>query len=57
MSLDFGEGDGASDGCAASLGEVFGVAEELHPVVEAEAWAEGLFGAGWLLGGAFFLDG
>jgi len=54
--LDFGEGDGAPDGCAASLGEVFGVAEELHPVVEAEAWAEGLFGAGWLVG-AFFLDG
>jgi hypothetical protein len=42
---------------APRLGEVFGVAEALHPVVEAEAWAEGLFGAGWLLGGAFFLDG
>ena len=44
MLLDFREGNGAADGFATTLGKVFGVTEEVHPVVEAEAWAKGSSG-------------
>ena len=43
MLCDFGEGDVVTDGGSAAAREVFGVSEEVHPVVEGEAWAEG----GW----------
>ena len=61
---DFGESDVVAEGGSAAAGEVFGVAEEVHPVVEGEAGAErgwagasaGVAGEGGVVHGCFSRD-